>query len=82
MKLILKNNFIIRPLLEISKKEIVSYLKENKIKFRTDKTNLESKFLRNKIRNKLIPYLENNFNSKIKKTISDSMESVSQDYCL
>jgi len=75
-----KNNFIIRPLLEISKKEILEYLKENKIKFRTDKTNLESKFLRNKIRNKLIPFLEKDFNPNIKKTILESTNSLIQDY--
>jgi len=75
-----KSNYIIRPLLEIFKKEILEYLKKNKISFRIDKTNLESKFLRNKIRNQLIPYLEKNFNPNIQKTISNSVPSITQDY--
>jgi len=74
-----KSNHIIRPLLEISKKEILEHLEKNKISFRIDKTNLESKFLRNKIRNQLIPYLEKNFNPNIGKTITDSVSSISQD---
>lgn len=73
---------VIRPLLGISKKEILEYLKANKIKFRIDQTNLESKFLRNKIRNELIPYLEKNFNPNLKKTIFNSANSISEDYTL
>ena len=74
-----KNNFIIRPLLEISREEILDYLKKNKLKWRLDKTNLESKFLRNKIRNKLIPMLEKNFNPDIKKTLADAAASIAED---
>ncbi|HAT73709.1 MAG: tRNA(Ile)-lysidine synthase [Candidatus Moranbacteria bacterium GW2011_GWF2_36_839] len=74
-----KNEKIIRPLLSISRKEILEYLKTNKLKYRTDKTNLENLYLRNKIRNKLIPSLEKDFNPKIKETIFDSLISISED---
>lgn len=77
-----KNNKIIRPLLGITKKEITDYLKNNKLKYRIDKTNKEILFLRNKIRNNLIPYLENNFNPNIKKTIFNSIVTISDDYSL
>lgn len=77
-----KNNCIIRPLLNISKDEIIKYLKFSKLSFRIDKTNLESEYLRNKIRNQLIPYLEKNFNSGIKKTIFDATESIRDDFDL
>src|SRR3990172_7244828 len=36
-----KSNNIIRPLLNIPRKEIIAYLRKNKIPFRLDKTNLE-----------------------------------------
>ncbi|HAX62414.1 MAG TPA: tRNA lysidine(34) synthetase TilS [Elusimicrobia bacterium] len=49
---------IIRPILCVSKKEIISYLKRNKIKHCTDSTNFSTKFTRNKIRVKIIPQLE------------------------
>ena len=53
-----------RPLLEFSKKEILHYLKENNYKFHKDKSNEENKFLRNKIRNNLIPLIQKDFSSK------------------
>lgn len=73
---------LIRPLLGISREEILEYLKKNNLTYRTDKTNLQSLFLRNKIRNKLIPYLQKNFNPQIKKTIFGATTSISEDYSL
>jgi tRNA(Ile)-lysidine synthase len=69
-------------MLGISRQEILEFLKENKISYRLDKTNQQSFFLRNKIRNKLLPYLEKNFNGNIKQTISHSLESIREDYDL
>jgi len=74
-----KSDKIIRPLLNVSRKEILEYLKTNNLKFRTDKTNAQNLFFRNKIRNKLIPYLQKNFNPNIKKTILDSVASIAED---
>lgn len=79
---------IIRPLLGITREEILEYLKGVKgIRgvreiYRTDRTNKKNIFLRNKVRNKLIPYLEKNFNPKIKKTIFNAAASVAEDYSL
>lgn len=75
-----KNGNIIRPLLNISRKEILAYLAKINITYRTDKTNFESLFLRNKIRNKLLPYLEKNYNPNIRKTIFNSTASIADDY--
>ncbi len=77
-----KNDKIIRPLLGVSRKEIIEYLKNEKIKFRLDKTNEGDQFFRNKIRNKLIPYLEKSFNSNIKKTIADATLNIADDVSL
>lgn len=60
------NNLIIRPFLIFTKKEIEEFLKENHQEFRVDESNLETDFHRNKIRLELIPYLEKNFEIKIK----------------
>jgi len=49
---------ILRPLLGIRKNKIIDYLSENKIVFYTDPTNESKDYLRNKIRLKLIPTLE------------------------
>jgi len=49
---------IIRPILCVSKSEIISYLKKNKIKYCTDRTNLLPKYARNRIRLNVVPQLE------------------------
>lgn len=48
----------LRPLLSVSKKSILLYLQKNKIDFLHDATNDSNDFLRNRIRNNLIPVLE------------------------
>jgi len=49
---------IIRPLLNSDRREILSYLKQKKQPFCTDKTNSDTKFSRNRIRANIIPELE------------------------
>jgi tRNA(Ile)-lysidine synthase len=77
-----KNGKIIRPLLKITRKEIIEYLKENELSYRIDKTNKEAVYLRNKIRNKLIPYLEKNFNPSILRVLSKSASGFGEDYAV
>lgn len=52
---------IIRPLLNCSRAEIESYLKNNKIKYRTDRSNLETNYLRNRVRLQLLPQMASLF---------------------
>jgi tRNA(Ile)-lysidine synthase len=75
-----KNGNIIRPLLNVPRKEIIAYLRKNKIAYRIDKTNLGADFTRNKIRNKLISDLEKNFNPNIQEILYKFSESASADY--
>jgi tRNA(Ile)-lysidine synthase len=53
-----KRGKIIRPMLFVSKKEILVYLKEVGQKYRIDESNFDESFLRNKIRHSLISTLE------------------------
>ena len=53
-----KNGNIVRPLLCFNRTEINDFVKSNKIKFREDKSNEETKYVRNKIRHNIIPELE------------------------
>ena len=50
-----QNGVIIRPLLWASREQINQYAVENQILWREDHTNAESVYLRNKIRNQLLP---------------------------
>jgi len=49
---------IVRPLIEIKKTDILAFLKENRLTYRVDKSNLSDKYKRNIIRNKVIPALK------------------------
>ena len=53
-----KNGNIIRPLLFATRKSILDYAELKNIQFVEDSTNSETKFLRNKIRHRLIPMLK------------------------
>ncbi|MBR4561663.1 MAG: tRNA lysidine(34) synthetase TilS [Bacteroidales bacterium] len=50
-----QNGVVIRPLLWASREQIRKYAVENQILWREDHTNAESVYLRNKIRNQLLP---------------------------
>lgn len=56
---------IIRPLLNISRREIENYIEQKNIEFVIDHTNLETDYTRNKIRLELLPYIKENFNPNI-----------------
>ncbi len=51
----------LRPLLDLSREEIENYLKAKNQSWRTDSTNSDINYLRNKIRHKLIPLLNQDF---------------------
>jgi len=71
---------IIRPLLNVPRKEILAYLRKNKIVYCIDKSNLGTDFTRNKIRNKLIPQLEKEYNPNIQETLYKFSLSAAADY--
>ena len=56
-----KRQKYIRPLLNISRSEIETYLNQKNILWRTDSTNFDNNYLRNKIRNTLVPFLNSSF---------------------
>lgn len=67
-----KNGNIIRPLLFATRKSILDYAELKNIQFVEDSTNSETKFLRNKIRHRVIPMLKEispDFDSIIRKNI-------------
>ena len=51
------NGRVIRPFLNLSKQELLEYAQNNKLEWRDDKSNFETKYLRNKWRLEFIPLL-------------------------
>ncbi len=60
-----RNHCIIRPLIQVSKAEILEFLADERQDFVTDDSNSEDRFLRNKIRHQLLPQLASDYNPKI-----------------
>lgn len=58
------NGEIIRPVLCLERKEIVNYLKERGISYITDSSNLSDDYTRNRIRNHILPAMEQKINAK------------------
>ncbi len=77
-----KNNTLIRPLLNTSRGDILDYLKIRDLSFRLDKSNASNQFLRNKIRNKLLPLLEKEYAPKLKKKLAQTASLVAEDISL
>ena len=61
---------IIRPFIEISRQEIISFLEKSGISYRKDRSNENSMYLRNQIRAELIPYLKDKYNPKIEENLA------------
>lgn len=59
------NGMLIRPLIEISRAEVIAFLENSGLSYRIDKSNLDTIYSRNKIRHQVIPILLKINNSAI-----------------
>jgi tRNA(Ile)-lysidine synthase len=60
-----RRDMFIRPLLSIQRQEVLEYLKLRGITWREDASNLDTQYLRNRLRQELIPNLKDRYNRKI-----------------
>ena len=74
-----KNNKIIRPIIEIERKDIEQYCQEQNLEPRIDKTNFENTYTRNKIRNIVIPYIKQEFNPNFIETMTRLSEVITEE---
>ena len=73
-----KHGNIIRPLLFAKRKEIEDFVDDNKLSFREDSSNKSDKYIRNKIRHKLLPLINEinpEFDNLIQKNIENFKET-------
>ena len=64
-----RNGFIVRPLLEVGRDDILSYLGSLGQDFVTDSTNMQDEYMRNKIRLNILPMMES-INPSVKESIA------------
>ncbi|MDR1271690.1 MAG: tRNA lysidine(34) synthetase TilS [Clostridiales Family XIII bacterium] len=70
---------VARPLLGVMKDEILEALDSGRKAYRTDSTNAQSMYIRNKVRNELIPAIDKALESNIKKSLLRLAENAAED---
>ena len=68
------NGNVIRPLLAVERGEVEKYLEEEGIAFCVDETNKSDAYMRNRIRNHILPYFEEQVNKRTVTHINETME--------
>jgi tRNA(Ile)-lysidine synthase len=61
---------IIRPLINVKRSEIIDYITIKRLSYVSDTSNLDPKYIRNRIRNRLIPELKTDYNPKLTDTLN------------
>ncbi|MDK1031379.1 MAG: tRNA lysidine(34) synthetase TilS [Planctomycetia bacterium] len=59
------NILIVRPLLDVTRKEVLRFLRIRRQGFVTDPTNCDNRYRRNRMRNELLPALRRRFNPQV-----------------
>lgn len=70
---------VIRPLLDIARADIEAYCRENGLRYQTDATNLEPAQTRSRIRNLLLPLLQEQFNPDIVSALARLAQNTGED---
>ena len=67
---------IVRPLINCTREEILAYLSVHDLSYRIDRTNEDPRYVRNKVRHDLLPYLAREYNPRIRAALIRLSESV------
>ena len=65
---------IIRPLIDVRRADLIAFLKETHLSYRVDATNRDTTLTRNRIRRRLMPLLEREFNPAIVETLAHAAD--------
>ena len=67
-----KRDFIIRPILMMSREEVEHYCIKNKLEYKEDLTNKMNIYTRNRLRLEVLPLLKKDFNPKVIEAVSQA----------
>ncbi len=74
---------VIRPLLSVSRAEVLKHLSAEGLKYREDSSNVDRRFTRNRIRHELLPLLEREYNPAIRDVLARTADVLrEEDRCL
>ena len=72
----LGNAAVVRPLLDVTRDEILAYIEENGLSYRTDETNADTTYTRNFIRAEIVPLMK-----RINSSAEENARSASDSVC-
>jgi tRNA(Ile)-lysidine synthase len=70
---------VVRPLIEVTRAQIDCYVREYGVRYVEDPTNIDTDFVRNRIRHELLPMLAQSFDPSIVWNLADRARSVASD---
>jgi tRNA(Ile)-lysidine synthase len=71
-----------RPLLSVSREEVIEYLRLRGLPWREDPSNRDCTFQRNRIRHELLPYLETRFNPQLRRVLARTASYMAEEESL
>lgn len=71
---------VIRPLLTVRRQQVEAYARARRLPFRPDPSNADPRFLRNRIRQRLLPFLEKEFNPRVVESVARAAALLEDDH--
>ncbi|WP_322745489.1 tRNA lysidine(34) synthetase TilS [Plectonema radiosum] len=71
---LLNQIMLVRPLLEVTRSQTGKFCQDFQLQIWLDSTNLDLKYARNRIRQELLPYLQEKFNPKVESNLAQTAE--------
>ena len=75
----LRSNLYIRPLLDVSRAEIMDYLRSRRLQWIDDPSNRQPRYLRNRLRNQLLPLIRDTINPAVDDSLIRLSQAASRD---
>ncbi len=70
---------IIRPLIRVERRDILSFLKKEGLEHVEDSSNLDMRFSRNRVRHEILPFLEK-YNPRLKRSLVNLSDTLREDH--
>jgi tRNA(Ile)-lysidine synthase len=71
-----RDGIYIRPLIELSKDQILAFLRSEGLPFMMDDSNTDDRYLRNRIRHRLLPELKEGYNPRLEENLCRTAEII------
>ncbi len=65
-----REGWLVRPLLDCSRREIMIYISKRQLPYATDPSNADVRYTRNRIRHRLLPLLEQEFSPQVRRHLA------------